>query len=873
MVLSYGVWFGIKRYMCPHQGSDEMAESDQNKRMTRKHRKSSNKRFNKSSNNRSNNRSSKRGKIRSVLKRTFAVIGIIGALSVLAVTIYLITIIGTLDDLDPDSLINYEQTSLVYDNQDNLISSIHGVENRIYVPLSQIPKHVQNSFIAVEDVRFRSHPGFDIRRMFGSLLQNIKAKDIVAGAGTITQQVIRNTVLSQEQTIDRKVKEILLAWQLEQRYSKDQILEMYLNVIYFAKGAYGIEAAAKTYFGKSAEELTVAEGALLTGIIKNPHRNSPFIDKERSLERKDLSIDLMVKNGFLTPEEGEQAKKEEIQFAEDIKPAYTHGYFMDLALEEAASLLNIKQEDLFTGGYRIYTTMDNDLQEYVEQLYAKEDLFPKSPVSGETCESALVIMDTAAGELKAVMGGRSYPEGQRYVLNRADARRLPGSAIKPLVVYAPAVEVYDFTPVSFIEDAPVTFSEYNDYSPSNAGGKFRGIVTLRTALAKSINIPAVKILNEIGIETGLSVAQKMGIPFTENDWNNLAVALGGMEKGLTPLEMARAYTTLGDRGSYKNDTTIRRIEDSTGKTVYQAQLLKEQVLSEETAFIVSSMLQSAAATGGTAHRLSGLNVAAKTGTVQLPPTAEYANINGANDIWMAAYNPEYTVVAWMGFDKRSTESYLPPGASGSTYTAEVVKQVFQHLYEGRVKPNFQKPVGVLEVKLDGKALWEQHRVLLASALTPDEFVATEYFVRGTEPTEQSEYWAVPDAPYNFDVVLNEDEMPVISFIPRDTFAIYIIMRSVEGQRAAAVHQIQTGELDMVQWIDTQVVPGERYQYYIIPVHPEMKLGDEPVQGPQTRAISIEIPRQQTLPDNDFWDDIIDWFTPGTIQDDEEIPED
>ena len=169
-------------------------------------------------------------------------------------------------------------------------------------------------------------------------------------------------------------------------------------------------------------------------------------------------------------------------------------------------------------------------------------------------------------------------------------------------------------------------------------------------------------------------------------------------------------------------------------------------------------------------------------------------------------------------------------------------------------------------------LWEQHRVLLASALTPDEFVATEYLLE--EPSlPNSLNIAVPDAPYNFDVVLNEDEMPVISFIPRDTFAIYIIMRSVEGQRAAAVHQIQTGELDMVQWIDTQVVPGERYQYYIIPVHPEMKLGGEPVQGPQTRAISIEIPRQQTLPDNDFWDDIIDWFTPGTIQDDEEIPED
>ena len=253
--------------------------------------------------------SKKKKKKSSVWKKIFASIGILAAISVIAVTIYLIGIIGALDELDLDNLINYEQTSMIYDSRDNLITSIHGVENRIYVPLNQIPKHVQHAFVAVEDVRFYSHPGFDVIRMFGSLWQNIKARDIVAGAGTITQQVVRNTVLSFEQTIDRKVKEILLAWQLEQKYSKDQILELYLNIIYFGKGAYGIEAASKTYFGKSASELTVAEGALLAGIIKNPNRNSPFIDRERSLERKDLSIDLMVKTVIWILKKAKRQKK------------------------------------------------------------------------------------------------------------------------------------------------------------------------------------------------------------------------------------------------------------------------------------------------------------------------------------------------------------------------------------------------------------------------------------------------------------------------------------------------------------------------------------------------------------------------------------
>ena len=813
-------------------------------------------------NNKHKNSKEKR-KGSSIWKKIIATIAILGALMVIAVGIYLFTILETLDELDPDSIVNYNQTSLVYDSQDNLVSSIHGIENRIYVPLSQIPKHVQDAFIAVEDVRFRTHPGFDIRRMFGSLLQNIKAQGIVAGASTITQQLVRNTVLTQEQKIDRKVKEIILAWQLEQKYSKDQILEMYLNVIYFAEGAYGIEAASKTYFGKTVSELTVAEGGLLVGVINNPHRNSPFINEKRSLEKKDQTIDIMVENGYLSANEGEEAKKEKIAFAENVKPAYIHGYFMDMVLEEAASLLNVGLDELYTGGYRIYTTMDKELQEYVEQLYAQEDLFPKSLESGETSESALVVMDTDTGELVAVMGGRSYPEGQRYVLNRAEARRLPGSVMKPLVAYIPAVELFDYTPVTFIDDSPLTV---NGIPIRNANGEFQGIVTMRTALSKSYNIPAVKTLQEIGISTGISFAEKLGIPFTEGDHAPM-LALGGMEQGTTPLEIARAFASLGDRGSYKDETTIRRIDDSHGKTIYQSRISKEQVFSEETAFIINDILQTAADTG-TASKLKGLKLAAKTGTVQLPDLPEYAGIKGSNDNWVVAYNPEYTAVVWMGFDKRSTENYLPSGASGGSYTTTIAKELYEHIYEGKELPDFQKPVGISEVKLDRKALEEQKRVVLASALTPDEYVVTEYFKRGAEPTEQSDYWVVPSAPYNFSVTLNENENPVVSFVPRESFAVYNIIRTTrEGGQASLVNQIKTGALDPVQWTDTQVSPGETYGYYVIPVHPEMKLGGEAVQGPQTEVIYIDIPAKP-LPGEDIWDNIWDWLNPSNKQDDD-----
>lgn len=787
----------------------------------------------------------------SVIKKIMAVFLILGAVAGIAAGIYLYSILGTLEEFDPESLDDYQLTTFVYDSEDKLISSIHGIENRIQIPLSDIPVHVQEAFISAEDRRFRSHLGFDINRIFGSLLQNIKARGIVAGGGTITQQVIRNTVLTQEKTIDRKVKEIFLAWQLERKYSKDQILEMYLNVIYFAEGAYGIEAASRTYFGKSASELTVAEGALLAGIIKNPHKNSPFVNMERALQRKDLVINLMVRYGKLTPEEGEAAKNEKLEFAEDTKPKYEHGYFMDMVMSEAASLLKVSQEQLYTGGYRIYTTLDKSLQEQVEALYADDSLFPKSPASGETCESALVVLETSTGEVRAILGGRKYPEGQRKVLNRALEKRQPGSAIKPLVVYAPAIELNRYTPATLVEDAPVAFG---DYSPKNADNNFDGFVTVRTALADSINIPAVKILHDIGVNLGISFGEQMGLEFDPNDRNSLTVALGGLVRGISPIDLARAYTVLGDRGAYKDYTTIRRITDSYGRVLYEHRPQKKQVLTEETAFLVSSILQSAAGPGGTAWRLSGLKVAAKTGTVQLPETPEFERISGINDAWIAAYNPDYTLAIWMGFDRTTTQDYLPPGAYGGSMPAQLAKRIFDFLYEKAEPPDFEQPMGVVQIELDRKALEEEHRVVLASPMTPKEFVLKEYFRKNTVPTEQSEYWVIPGPPYNFNVVLNDDEFPVITFTPANTFAAYNVMRIEEdGGVPILVRQVATGTLDPVEIIDYQVTRGKTYGYYIVPIHTEMKQNGRPAEGTPTETIEVKIP------DRADFGDIWDWF--------------
>ena len=764
---------------------------------------------------------------------------------------YISIIINRLEDIDLSKIENIKQSSFIYDADDNLITSIYGIENRVNIPLSDIPQHVRNAFIAVEDIRFYKHHGFDVKRIFGSLLENIKQGRYAQGASTITQQVARNSFLSQKKTINRKIQEIYLAYKLERKYSKDQILQMYLNLIYFGKGAYGIEAASRLYFGKPAKDLTVAEGALLAGIPKNPQKYSPFIDLSKSLARKDLVIDLMVVNGYLSAEEGNNIKKEKLNLSPPSSRSYPYRFFMDIVLEEAAGILGINEEELFTKGYRIYTSLDKNLQEYSEELYAKDEMFPKSPPTGIPCESALVVLDASSGEIRTLIGGRDGTDENNTIrkgLNRAtQVRRQPGSTIKPLLIYAPAIENHGYTPVTFILDQETRFG---NYKPSNYDGKYRGWITLRYALSHSINIPAVQVLKEIGINNGISFAEKMGITFADEDRGHLAIALGGFYKGVTPIELARAYAVLADNGRYKEYTTIRRIENSYGITVYESKRKKTQVISEETAFIISDILQDTVKSG-TATKLKELNIplAAKTGTVQLPDIKEFSGINGLKDSWITAYNPQYVVTVWMGYDHVDKNQYLPPDALGGISPAEIAKKVFAFLYRDRKPPTFQKPLKVVEAKLDAKALWEERKVLLASPFTPSGYVITEYFTPGTVPSEQSEYWVIPQTPADFNVALNGIGLPVITFKPADTFAVYNIFRLEEGLDAPLhIYQIHTNTLNMVEWTDTLANRGKKYSYYVVPVHPEVLVEGQPLQGPPTPTLSVEVPLLSPEPD-------------------------
>jgi 1A family penicillin-binding protein len=774
--------------------------------------------------------------------RKFLITAIIaGILILFAASVYFVIITERWRDFEPEDIKNVYQTSFIYDSEGNLITDIHGLQNRINVSLTDIPLHVQHAFIAVEDVRFYTHPGFDIKRMFGALFQNIRAGRLAEGASTITQQVARNSLLSKEKTFSRKFQEIYLAYRLENNFTKDQILQLYLNLIYFGEGAHGLQAASMTYFGKPVGELSIAEGALLAGIPRSPTRYSPFNNLENSMRRRNLVINLMEEHGFITKKEAQKALSENITLAEVRQQDFPHRFFLDMALDEAADILNIYEEELISGGFRIYTTLDTDLQVFAEKIYRDNRLFPKSPGSQASAESALVVLHAPSGEIRALLGGRLIDKPVRKGLNRAvHSRRQPGSSIKPILVYLPAIEYYDYTPVSFIEDAPVSFG---DYSPSNYDAKHRGWVTLRYSLAHSINIPAVRILHDIGVNSAVSLAKRLGIPFEPEDDNNLSIALGGMHKGVTPLELTRAYSVLADNGVYKDYSTIRRIEDVNGLPLYERNTERMRLISEESAFIMNNMLKSSV-NWGTASRLSALALplAAKTGTVQLPEIERFEGIDGVRDAWIVAYNPDYVVTVWMGFDEATRENYLPPNAVGGTYPANIASLMFRQLFQNKEPSDFKKPLGVVEVMLDSKSLEERHKVLLASHLTPSEFVVSEYFTRQNAPTQPSDYWVVPQTPLSFDVTSNIFGLPVISFRPRNTFAAHHVYRIEYGnENPVLVHRSLPGESAQIEWTDTFVARGREYGYFVVPVHPEIRLRGRLLQGAPTRTDSIIVP--------------------------------
>ncbi|WP_309118530.1 transglycosylase domain-containing protein [Paenibacillus sp.] len=578
------------------------------------------------------------------------------------------------------------EATVVYDRNGEEFARLM-IQNRELVTLDEVPDKLEQAMIATEDQRFESHAGVDFWSIGRAIVKDIIARDLVEGGSTITQQVAKNMFLNADKTFFRKATEVSIALALENNFEKDQILEMYLNRIYFGNGAYGVKAAAERHFGKDdLEDLSLLEIAVLAGMPKAPNTYSPTNNPDKALERAAVVLSLMKDQGYITEEERREALNSTLG-----KPAPradgTASAMRDYVLEQAALVTGKSEEELRIGGYEIHTTVDAKAQRAMDEAFANPELFPEDGPK-QIAQGAMVIVEPKTGGIVAMNGGRNYVE-KGY--NRALADRQPGSSFKPIAVYGPALETGEWQPYSILKDEKMSFG---NYSPSNLSGKYAGEMTMMEAVRRSINLPTVWLLNEIGVDRGLRFAKDLGIDMDAKD-RNLAIALGGLTHGASPLEMARAYGAFANNGVLAETHVITEVLDTDGHRVYTFEPSGKRVMSERTAYYSTVLLEAVTQKGGTGTKANfGRPIAGKTGTTQLGLKG-VKDSAGNRDIWFVGYTPQYAAAVWMGFDETNAEHYVK---SGSGTAAAMFAAVMKKAMDGMEVQDFNRPSGVEEPK-------------------------------------------------------------------------------------------------------------------------------------------------------------------------------
>ncbi|MCM3628512.1 PBP1A family penicillin-binding protein [Paenibacillus glycanilyticus] len=534
------------------------------------------------------------------------------------------------------------------------------------VSYDSLPESLIEAVVAVEDKRFFEHSGTDLQGIGRAMLTNLTNGKTVQGASTITQQLAKNVFLSQERTWTRKWKELLLAEKIEKNYDKQQIITYYLNQIYFGEGAWGIKKASEVYFGNQVDELTLAESALLAGIIKAPSALSPYSHPEEAKARRNVVLKLMKDQGKIDQATYDGSIKEPLHIR-DSKPSSSdsikYPYFIDQVIREAGQKYGLTENEVLHGGLRIYTTLDSKMQEAAEQVYSQDSIFPASS-SDQLIQSGAVLVDPRDGGIRALIGGRGKQPFRGF--NRAvQLKRQPGSTMKPISVYTPALE-RGYTPEDTIMDEPVNFG---GYQPRNAGGSYHGEVSIYESVIHSYNIPAVSLLNEMGIEAGMEAAERFGIELTDAD-RTLGLALGGLQEGVSPLDMAEAFGVFANDGTRIPAHSITRMESAEGEIIADAGTIGSVKVTEPgVAQTMTAMLEGVVKEGtGDAASLGDRPVAGKTGTTEMPGTGG----QGMKDNWFVGYTPQLVGAVWLGYDHTDANHYL-------TTTSKAAAAVFQKL--------------------------------------------------------------------------------------------------------------------------------------------------------------------------------------------------
>ncbi len=607
-----------------------------------------------------------------------------------------------------ETIMNRNNTGVVLlDRNGQVFFRFYDAHYRNQIALSQVPKDMQHAVIAAEDREFYLHPGFSIKGIVGAIIADVRKKDTSYGGSTITQQLVKNSLLSSKKSFLRKFQEIVLAQEIERRYTKDEILEMYLNSVYFGEGSFGVESAAKTYFGKPAKELTLAEASVLAGLLTAPSQLSPISgDPEKSKARQTYVLDQMVQQKYITAQQKASALKEEFAFNEDSgSQLYKAPHFALMVKKELEDKYG--EEKVARSGYVVTTTLDLTWQKFAEET-VKDQVEKLKP--NRVSNGAAIVMDPKTGEVRALVGSKDWNDDKYGKFNIATSLRQPGSSFKPLV-YAAALEQRIITPSTLLKDEPTTFP--GNYKPQNYDKKFRGRVTARRSLANSLNVTSVEVLNKLGVDKALSEARKFGYTtFDESTYYGLSLVLGAGEVQL--IEHTNAFATLANKGLRNQTTLISEIKDKHENVIYTYNPEPVRVIDPEAAFQVSSILSdnnARAEVFGTVLNLSR-PAAVKTGTSE-----------SYRDSLTMGYTPSLVVGVWVG----NNDGAPMDNIAGSIGAAPIWRALMEKFLQGTPVEKFEPPLGLVSE-------W----VCRGNGLKVKESTSSaykEYFYRGTEPTQ------------------------------------------------------------------------------------------------------------------------------------------
>lgn len=690
---------------------------------------------------------------------------------------------------DNQDKLTLPEASTIYDGQGKEVAKLGA--NRESVEFNEIPELMRDAVIATEDQRFEKHFGIDLYSIGRAIVKDVVARSAVEGGSTITQQLAKNLFLTQDKTFFRKATEASIAVAIEHKMTKDEIITMYLNRIYFGKGAYGVKAAAEYYFNTDLKDLKLWQIATLAAIPKAPSTYNPVNHADKSKERRAVVLQLMHDQGYITQQEMDEAKAVDYVPVQHAKETETYQAFIDYVIDEAEKLGGVSEEQLRISGYKIYTTLNTQAQSAIEKEFEDDGNFEKS-VDEQQEQAAMIIVDHRNGEIQGLLGGRDYVNKG---FNRVTMMtRQPGSSFKPIAVYGPAIETGDWSPSSTLQDVKTC---YGSYCPSDSNKvKYVGPISMRQSLKESRNASAVWLLNQIGVKTGLNFAKNLGFELDSSKDRNLAIGLGGLTYGVTPYQMAAAYSAFANDGKSVDLHALIKITDKENDPIYTYKAPEgEQVMKPSTAQSMTDMMQGVLEKGGT-----GVNaridrpVAGKTGTTQngIPGLS-----NGYNrDAWFAGYSPEWTAVVWMGYDQTDKNHMIK---KSSEQAAAMFGKVMRQAMKGVPKGSFTK-------------------------------AAEE------KPEEQP-----PAGIANFSAVYNEQKA-----------AVQLAWSPVVGEGMTyRIYRKATGETEFTKLLDSltttgvddlNIAPGMDYEYYVLAYDPAKDL-----EGAPSATVKANIPAAEIEP--------------------------